>query len=44
MDKHQIFCIFLFLTGACVFGTIISNTNRRDLAKHTHTHTRRFAD
>ena len=23
----QIFCVFLFLAGACVFGTIISNTN-----------------
>jgi hypothetical protein len=27
-DCRQIFCVFLFLTGACVFGTIISNTNR----------------
>ncbi len=25
--SHQIFCVFLFLAGACVFGTIISNTN-----------------
>ena len=23
----QVFCVFLFISGACVFGTIISNTN-----------------
>ncbi len=23
----QIFCVFLFMAGACLFGTIVSNTN-----------------